>query len=97
MDKNVLSQCNTQFILRVTNPNDLNAISRSFEGVTSEVKDFITSLPPGTGLLLGKEYPVMTDVRTRRSSHGGEAKELSDDPAESRGRDESAPDAAGGA
>lgn len=78
VDKNVLSQCNTQFILRVTNPNDLNAISRSFEGVTSEVKKFITSLPPGTGLLLGKEYPVMTDVRTRRSLHGGETKELSD-------------------
>ncbi|MDY6765881.1 MAG: hypothetical protein SVW77_00785, partial [Candidatus Nanohaloarchaea archaeon] len=82
VDKNVLSQCNTQFILRVTNPNDLNAISRSFEGVTSEVKEFITALPPGTGLLLGKEYPVMTDVRTRRSLHGGTAKELSDDPDE---------------
>ncbi|MFB6076914.1 MAG: ATP-binding protein, partial [Candidatus Nanohaloarchaea archaeon] len=79
VDKNILSQCNTQMILRVTNPNDLNAISRSFEGVTSEVKEFITSLPPGTGLLLGKEYPVMTDVRTRRSRHGGEAKELSRD------------------
>ncbi|MFB6167045.1 MAG: helicase HerA domain-containing protein, partial [Candidatus Nanohaloarchaea archaeon] len=77
VDKNVLSQCNTQLIMRVTNPNDLNAISRSFEGVTSEVKDFITSLPPGVGLLLGKEYPVMTDVRTRRSLHGGETKELS--------------------
>ncbi|MDY6765888.1 MAG: DUF87 domain-containing protein [Candidatus Nanohaloarchaea archaeon] len=82
VDKNVLSQCNTQFILRVTNPNDLNAISRSFEGVTSEVKEFITSLPPGTGLLLGKEYPVMTDVRTRRSLHGGETKELSADTAD---------------
>ncbi|MFB6265456.1 MAG: ATP-binding protein, partial [Candidatus Nanohaloarchaea archaeon] len=77
VDKNILSQCNTQMIMRVTNPNDLNAISRSFEGVTSEVKDFITSLPPGVGLLLGKEYPVMTDIRTRKSRHGGETKELS--------------------
>ncbi len=77
VDKNILSQCNTQLILRVTNPNDLNAISRSFEGVTSEVKEYLTALPPGTGLLLGKEYPVMTDIRTRRSRHGGGMNELS--------------------
>ncbi len=72
IDKNVLSQCNTQFILRVTNPNDLKAISKSFEGVTSEVESMIKSLPPGVAFMLGKEYPVMTDVRTRRSKHGGE-------------------------
>ncbi len=72
IDKNVLSQCNTQFILRVTNPNDLKAISKSFEGVTSEVESMIKSLPPGVCFVLGNEYPVMTDVRTRRSEHGGE-------------------------
>ncbi len=72
IDKNVLSQCNTQFILRVTNPNDLKAISKSFEGVTSEVESMIKSLPPGVSFVLGNEYPVMTDVRTRKSKHGGE-------------------------
>ncbi|MFB6144124.1 MAG: helicase HerA domain-containing protein [Candidatus Nanohaloarchaea archaeon] len=72
IDKNVLSQCNTQFILRVTNPNDLKAISKSFEGVTSEVESMIKSLPPGVAFVLGNEYPVMTDVRTRKSKHGGE-------------------------
>ena len=72
IDKNVLSQCNTQFILRVTNPNDLKAISRSFEGITSGVEDMIKSLPPGVCFLLGNEYPVMTDIRIRRSMHGGE-------------------------
>lgn len=72
IDKNVLSQANTQFILRVTNPNDLKAISKSFEGITSEVEDMIKSLPPGVAFVLGNEYPVMTDVRTRKSKHGGE-------------------------
>lgn len=72
IDKNVLSQCNTQFILRVTNPNDLKAISKSFEGVTTEVESMIKSLPPGVSFVLGNEYPVMTDVRTRKSKHGGE-------------------------
>ncbi len=71
IDKNVLSQCNTQFILRVTNPNDLKAISKSFEGITSEVESMIKSLPPGVAFVLGNEYPVMTDVRTRKSKHGG--------------------------
>jgi hypothetical protein len=71
IDKNVLSQCNTQFILRVTNPNDLKAISKSFEGITSEVESMITSLPPGVSFVLGNEYPVMTSVRTRKSKHGG--------------------------
>ncbi|MFB6193408.1 MAG: ATP-binding protein, partial [Candidatus Nanohaloarchaea archaeon] len=72
IDKNVLSQANTQFILRVTNPNDLKAISKSFEGITGEIEDMIKSLPPGVAFLLGNEYPVMTDVRTRKSKHGGE-------------------------
>ncbi|MFB6245348.1 MAG: helicase HerA domain-containing protein [Candidatus Nanohaloarchaea archaeon] len=72
IDKNVLSQCNTQFILRVSNPNDLKAISKSFEGVTSEVESMITSLPPGVCFVLGNEYPVMTEVRQRYSMHGGE-------------------------
>ncbi len=71
IDKNVLSQANTQFILRVTNPNDLKAISKSFEGVTSEVESMIKSLPPGISFVLGNEYPVMTNVRKRRSRHGG--------------------------
>jgi DNA helicase HerA-like ATPase/DNA-binding CsgD family transcriptional regulator len=71
IDKNVLSQANTQFILRVTNPNDLKAISKSFEGITSEVESMIKSLPPGVAFALGNEYPVMTDVRTRKSKHGG--------------------------
>lgn len=71
IDKNVLSQCNTQFILRVSNPNDLKAISKSFEGVTSEVESMITSLPPGVCFVLGNEYPVMTEVRERHSKHGG--------------------------
>ncbi|MFB6216502.1 MAG: hypothetical protein ABEJ72_05990, partial [Candidatus Aenigmatarchaeota archaeon] len=31
----------------------------------------IKSLPPGVCFVLGNEYPVMTDVRTRKSKHGG--------------------------
>mgnify|MGYP001626403887 FL=1 len=34
VDKNVLSQCSTQVILKVTNPNDLKTIGESVEGLT---------------------------------------------------------------
>ncbi|MEM3256334.1 MAG: ATP-binding protein, partial [Thermoplasmatales archaeon] len=35
VDKNVLSQCGTQLILKITNPNDLKAIGSSVEGLTA--------------------------------------------------------------
>ena len=82
IDKNILSQCNTQIIMRVTNPNDLGAISKSFEGVTPGVKSSITALPQGVGFILGKEYPIMTDIRTRKSKHGGETKEVTEEDLE---------------
>src|SRR2546427_400827 len=42
VDKNVLSQCNTQIILKVTNPNDLKAIIASVEGLTTAMaEDFL--------------------------------------------------------
>ncbi len=73
IDKNVLSQCNTQIILKVTNPNDLKAIIDSVEGVTSGTKDEIKDLPVGMALVVGAtEQPLLVDVRVRRSEHGGE-------------------------
>lgn len=73
VDKNVLSQCNTQIILKVTNPNDLKAIVGSVEGLTSEAADEIARLPVGVALVSGGNLgmPVMLDVRTRQSRHGG--------------------------
>ncbi len=83
--KNILSQCNTQLILRVTNPNDLKAIAKSFEGVTSQVKNSITGLQTGVGLVLGKEYPILTNIRPRKSLHGGSTQTLDLDISEDEG------------
>lgn len=71
IDRDVLSQCKLQLIFKVTNPTDLGSIQTSFENVTKEVKQYITGLPTGIGILLGKEHPVMADVRVRKSKHGG--------------------------
>ncbi|MFQ6050284.1 MAG: helicase HerA domain-containing protein [Candidatus Hydrothermarchaeota archaeon] len=74
VDKNVLSQCNTQIILKITNPNDLKAISQSLEGFTPGLEREIKRLPPGTALVVGEslETPVFVKIRLRKSLHGGE-------------------------
>lgn len=75
IDKNVLSQCGTQIIMKVTNPNDLKAISKGLEGVNSYVEDELMRLPPGVAMLVSTEIerPVLVDIRIRRSKHGGES------------------------
>ncbi len=75
VDKNVISQCNTQIILRVTNPNDINAIKKGVEGLTSEMVDEIRRLPPGTAMVVSPELekPIIVEIRVRKSKHGGTA------------------------
>ncbi len=74
VDKNVLSQCNTQVIMKVTNPNDLKAITDSAEGITSGMREEIRDLPVGSALVVGAtEQPILSEIRVRRSKHGGEA------------------------
>jgi hypothetical protein len=73
VDKNVLSQCNTQIILKVTNPNDLAAISESVEGMGVGVKEDIRDLPVGVAMIVGiTDQPLIVDIRIRRSEHGGD-------------------------
>jgi hypothetical protein len=73
VDKNVISQCNTQIIMRVTNPNDLKALSKGLEGMTSELEEEIKRLPPGVAMLVSNEIerPITVSVRPRKSRHGG--------------------------
>jgi DNA helicase HerA-like ATPase len=73
VDKNVISQCNTQIIMRVTNPNDLKALSKGLEGMTSELEEEIKRLPPGVAMLVSNEIerPITVNIRPRRSKHGG--------------------------
>ncbi len=75
IDKSVLSQCNTQLILQVTNPLDLRAIAQSIEGLTDGMTQMIQSLPVGVALITGGGYytPLFCEVRPRASRHGGES------------------------
>ena len=73
VDKNIISQCNTNIILKVTNPNDLKAIIQSVEGLTSQTYREIQRLPIGVALISGGslQMPVMAEIRTRETHHGG--------------------------
>jgi DNA helicase HerA-like ATPase len=78
VDKNVLSQCNTQVILKVTNPNDLKAIAASIEGLTPGMEEEIQRLPIGSGIITGGgvSMPLLVEIRPRESKHGGESVEV---------------------
>lgn len=75
VDKNIISQCNTNIILKVTNPNDLKAVINSVEGLTNQTYREIQRLPIGVALISGAglQMPVMTEIRTRETSHGGKS------------------------
>ncbi|MBS3749631.1 MAG: DUF87 domain-containing protein [Candidatus Thermoplasmatota archaeon] len=79
VDKNIVSQCNTNIILKVTNPNDLKAIVQSVEGLTSKTADEIQRLPIGVALISGAslQMPVMAEIRPRETQHGGQSVQIS--------------------
>lgn len=81
VDKNVLSQCNTQIILKVTNPNDLKAIIASVEGLTTAMAEEIQRLPIGVAIVTGGgiQMPLLVEVRPRETRHGGESVKVIED------------------
>jgi DNA helicase HerA-like ATPase len=78
VDKNVLSQCGTQMILKVTNPNDLKAVIASVEGLTSRMAEEVQQLPVAVSIVVGGNImePVLVEVRTRMTRHGGGAVDI---------------------
>ncbi|HEX2065403.1 MAG TPA: ATP-binding protein [Candidatus Thermoplasmatota archaeon] len=103
IDKNVLSQCNTQVVLKVTNPNDLKAIVQSVEGISAEVADEIQRLAVGEALVAGGglTQPVFVSVRPRLTRHGGRSvsvlhQEADDEGPDGEGEDVAAPVASQG-
>ncbi|MFP4112102.1 MAG: ATP-binding protein [Candidatus Woesearchaeota archaeon] len=74
LDKSVLSQCTTQIILKVTNPNDLKAVLNSVEGINTQSEKEIQNLPIGSSLITGVvDMPLFVNIRPRKTKHGGVA------------------------
>ena len=71
VDKNVISQCNTQIVLKLTNPNDLDAIKKGVEGITHDMIEEIKCLPTGRAMVISPELerPIIVRIRRRKSRH----------------------------
>ncbi len=73
IDQDVLSQCNSQIILRITNPADQNAVINSSESITEYIIDDLPSLDIGEAILTGEfvKIPCIVKVRERETMAGG--------------------------
>jgi DNA helicase HerA-like ATPase len=78
VDKNVLSQCGTQILLKVTNPNDLKAVIASFEGLDPRMSNEIQNLPVAVAIVVGGNIstPILVEIRTRETKHGGSSVDI---------------------
>lgn len=88
ISSNVLSQCNSQIIMRLTNPEDMSAVRRSSEGLSEELFQDLPGLNKGEAVVVGEltKVPTMIKVSGRTSGEGGSDVNL--DEALERAREE---------
>lgn len=74
LDADVLSQCMTQFLLRIVNPIDQSRVAEGVESVGRDLLKELPALSKGQAVIAGAAVntPVMVRVRQRLTSHGAE-------------------------
>lgn len=75
LDADVLSQCNTQFLLRIVNPVDQARVAESVESVGRDLLKELPALNKGQAIISGVAVntPVICQIRKRFTPHGGES------------------------
>ncbi|NPA69671.1 MAG: ATP-binding protein [Crenarchaeota archaeon] len=73
IDPDVLSQCNSQIILRLVNPRDIDAVVQASEVVDSEISRLIPQLNVGEAIITGPvvPMPIIIRLRDRVLDYGG--------------------------
>jgi DNA helicase HerA-like ATPase len=73
VDSDSLSQCNSQIVMKMTNPEDQRAIQSSSERMSSDLLADLPGLNPGECVIVGEvtRAPVMVKVRPRVTKEGG--------------------------
>lgn len=73
VDPDVLSQCNSQMILRMTNPEDQDAVRKSSERMSEDLLKDLPGLNVGEAIIVGEvtKAPVMVKIRIRETVEGG--------------------------
>lgn len=80
LDADVLSQCQTQCIMRIVNEIDQKSVAAAIEGVGRDLLDNLPALSKGQVIVAGAAVntPVICRVRQRYTQHGGESKDAPD-------------------
>jgi hypothetical protein len=73
VNSNVLSQCNSQIIMRLTNPDDMIAVRRSSEALSEDLFQDLPGLNRGEAIIVGEltKVPTMLKISGRQSGEGG--------------------------
>jgi hypothetical protein len=73
VDDDVLSQCNSQIIMRITNPVDMAAVMNSSEALSEDLFNDLPGLNQGEAIVVGEltKAPVMVRISGRRGAEGG--------------------------
>lgn len=71
--QDTLSQCGSQIIMRLTNPEDQNAVRRASESISEGLLNDLPGLNVGEAVVLGPlvRVPVMVRIGRRESDEGG--------------------------
>jgi DNA helicase HerA-like ATPase len=74
LDSDILSQCNTQIIMKIVNPSDQEYIRQSVESVTEDIVRDLPSLGRGEAVVAGSaiKLPIQVKIRERATKVGGE-------------------------
>ncbi|MBD3881653.1 ATP-binding protein [Phormidium tenue FACHB-886] len=74
LDSDVLSQCMSQFIMRIVNPVDQDSLKYGVEAAGRDLLKELPSLTKGQVIISGAcvNTPVLCQVRQRITAHGGE-------------------------
>jgi len=80
LDADVLSQCQTQCIMRIVNEIDQKSVAAAIEGVGRDLLDNLPALSKGQVIIAGAAVntPLICRVRQRITKHGGESKDAPD-------------------
>ncbi len=81
LDSDVLSQCNTQFLLRIVNPVDQARVAESVESIGRDLMQELPSLNKGQAIISGAgvNTPVICQIRERYTDHGGQSADAVDE------------------
>jgi len=73
IDPDSLSQCNSQIVMKLTNPQDQEAVAASSERMSASLIADLPGLNPGEAVVVGEltRTPVMIQVRQRQWCEGG--------------------------